>query len=367
MKVLHVIAAPAAGGAEVYVKDLVLNSMKSGITPFLLFISHAKDIGRCEQYEEKFLAELTDNEIDFYFLPIGSRRNAFKGSLALRKILKISKPDIIHSHLLTGVVHKVLSFSSIPLIYTHHNSVINTNPYLFKFLLNFCDGHIGISEICSNILQKYLKVSKKVTTIFNAVDFNRLGISEGKLLDLNQINLLAVGSITTQKNYPLMIKAIKLVKENSTQKFHLNIAGEGDKKDEVLALVRDLKLKDTITFLGNRSDIPQLMSESDLFIMSSSWEGLPISLIEAQLIGLPSIITDVGGCSEVIAQTGGGILTSKGDAVKLSEHIESLFDDLTRIKFAEKAKQNSACYEITEAVKSHKKYYSSFLTFGSCN
>ena len=367
MKILHIIAAPAAGGAEVYVKDLVLNSMKSGITPFLLFISQAKDIGRCEKYEEKFLTELTDNGIGFYFLPVGSRRNVFKGSLALRKILKIITPDIIHSHLLTGVVHKVLSFSSIPLIYTHHNSVINTNRYLFKFLLKFCDGHIGISKICSDILQKYLKGSKKVTTIFNAVDFNRLSISEEKLLDINQINLLAVGSITTQKNYPLMVNAIKLVKENSTQKFHLNIAGEGDKKTEILELVSDLKLKDMITFLGNRSDISQLMSESDLFIMSSDWEGLPISLIEAQLIGLPSIITDVGGCREVIAQTGGGILTSKGDAAKLSEHIESLFDDSIRTKFAEKAKQNSACYEIIKAVKSHKKYYSSFLTYGNSN
>jgi glycosyltransferase involved in cell wall biosynthesis len=361
MKVIHIIAAPAAGGAEVYVKDLVLNSMKSGMTPFLLFASHAKDIGRCEKYEAKFLTELTDNGIGFTFLPVGSRRNAFKGSMALRQLLKIINPDIIHSHLLTGVVHKLLSFSSIPLIYTHHNSVINTNPYLFAFLLKFCDGHIGISKICSNVLEKYLKVNKKVTTIFNAVDLNRLSISDGKVLVGEQINLLAVGSLTAQKNYPLVINAIKRIRENSTKKFHLNIAGEGEQKELLINLVSELKLNDTISFLGNRSDIPQLMSESDLFIMSSDWEGLPIALIEAQLLGLAAIVTDVGGCSEVIYQTGGGVLTPKGDTVKLAENIESFFDYSVLFKFSENAKKNSSCYEITKAVESHKKYYSSFL------
>jgi len=367
MKILHIIAAPAAGGAEVYVKDLVNNSAHFGITPFLLFISHAIDIGRCEVYEKQFLNELTENGVEFSFLPAGSRRNIIKGSLGFKKLIKGIKPDLIHSHLLTGVVHKVISFSSIPLIYTHHNSVINTNTLLFRLLLSFCKGHIGISKICSDILQKYLPSNKKVTTIFNAVDLKRLNISEKRILDKHQINLLAVGSLTSQKNYPLMINAIKLLKENSNQKFHLNIAGEGDKKSELLKLVSDLNLIDTISFLGNRSDIPQLMSESDLFIMSSDWEGLPISLIEAQLIGLPSIVTDVGGCSEVITQTSGGILINKGDKVKLSEQIESLFDYAARVNFAEKAKLNASCYEINASIESHQKYYSYFIPNGKIN
>lgn len=367
MKVIHIISAPAAGGAEVFVKDLVLNSKSQGITPFIIFISRANVIGRCDTYEKDFLNDLAENSIEFDFLPSGSRRNIVKGLLGFKKLLKAISPDIIHSHLLTGVVYSVISFSCIPLIYTHHNSVISTNRHLFSFLLKYCHGHIGISKICSDILQKYLPADKKTLTIFNAVDMNRLKITKKKVLDRKQINLLAVGSLTAQKNYPLMVSAIKLIKDNSTRKFHLNIAGEGDKKNELLKLVRDFKLTDSITFLGNRSDIPQLMSESELFIMSSDWEGLPISLIEAQLIGLPSIVTDVGGCSEVIAQTGGGIIVNKGDAAILSEHIESLFDDSIRIKLAGNAKQNSYCYEIAEAVKSHKKYYTSFLCEGNNN
>ena len=167
LKVLHIIVTPAAGGAEVYVKDLVLNSAKVGITPVLLFIARAKEIGRCEVFEKEFLNELTEKGVEFAFLPKGSKRNVVKGALALNKLLKLIKPDVVHSHLLTGVVHKLLSLSKIPLIYTHHSSVIVTNDRLFSLLLNLCDGFIGISEVCSSILQKYLTANgfSQVTNI----------------------------------------------------------------------------------------------------------------------------------------------------------------------------------------------------------
>jgi glycosyltransferase involved in cell wall biosynthesis len=362
LKVLHVIVAPATGGAEVYVKDLVLNSASNGIKPFLLFTAQAKEIGRCEMFEKKFLNELKNNGVEFFFLPQGSKRNVVKGALALNKLLKLIKPDIVHSHLLTGVVHKLLSLSKIPLIYTHHNSIIKNNARLFSFLLNSCDGFIGISKICSDNLHKYLIANKKLVTIFNAVDEKRLKSTDKKVLDKNQINLLAVGRLTQQKNYPLMLNVIKELKASTLQKFHLNIAGEGDKQSELIELVKDLELADTVTLLGNRSDISQLMSESDLFIMSSDWEGLPIALIESQLLGLPAIVTDVGGCCEVIAQTGGGILTPKGDVAKFVQSITSLFNETVRLEFSEKAKRNATCYEINAAVELHKKYYESFVS-----
>lgn len=361
LKVIHIIVAPAAGGAEVYVKDLVLNSSKAGITPVLIFTTRAKDIGRCELFEKEFLKELTEKGIDFTFLPKGSKRNVIKGAIALNKLLKLLKPDVVHSHLLTGVMHKLLSLSKVPLVYTHHNSVIKTNARLFSFLLNSCDGFVGISKTCSANLQKYLTVNKKVVTIFNAVDEKRLISCEDKILTNKQINLLAVGSLTEQKNYPLMFSVIKKLKGITNKKFHLNIAGEGIKKNELIELASLLGIDDVITFLGNRSDIPQLMSQSDIFIMSSDWEGLPIALIEAQLIGLPSIVTDVGGCSEVIRQTRGGVLTPKGNVAKFVESITPLFDETIRLSFSKNASVHSSCYEINNAVNLHKKYYESVI------
>lgn len=358
LKVLHIISAPAAGGAEIYVKDLVLNSKKHKINPAILFISRAEEIGRTKGFENEFLMELDVNEIDYFFLPKGSRRNPLKGLFKFKKIVKDVQPDIVHSHLLAGIVYNVIGNNYTPLVYTHHNSVISITPLLFKIVMLFADGFIGISESCLRFLNKFIPSTKPIKKIINAVDISRLNYTKEK--PTSTIKILAVGSISNQKNYPLMVDAIFSAKKLTKQKFKLYIAGEGSKsiKKYLISSIKEKRLEDYIQLLGNRSDIPQLMANSDIFCMSSDWEGLPIALIESQLVGTPCVVTDVGGCSEVIDITKGGIVVPANNSCDLSLALKKMIDDEDfRNSLTTNLKANSWSFEIQTALKSHKDFY----------
>ena len=202
MKILHMLAAPAAGGAEVYVKDLVVEAKKSGHTPAILFISNAESIGRSFEYEKLFLQELTDLDIPCFILPTGSRRNLLKGILAYRKYVSKFSPDVVHSHLVTGLVYQFFSFLRKPkVVYTHHNSVISINKLLFKLLMRIPHGYVGISNACNKFLKQFTPLNSTLKTIYNAVDIKRLKYqAEQPNLLFNGFKLLAVGSLTEQKN-----------------------------------------------------------------------------------------------------------------------------------------------------------------------
>ncbi|CAH7388112.1 conserved hypothetical protein [Vibrio chagasii] len=365
MKVLHIISAPAAGGAEVYVKDLVLNSHNHGLVAEILFISRAKEVGRCVSYEKNFLEDLDKMNVKYYFLKEGARRNLLKGYSNYKFIIKKSNPDIVHSHLLTGNVYHTASLSKKKLVYTHHNIKVGTNKFIFNVLTARSQSIIGISEKCSSVLCGILLKSSRVVTIFNAVDIKRLSIKkEITSLPKTQRKILAVGSLTEQKNYELMINVFSSLKRLVNDDLHLYIAGEGSKvyTDKIINLIQKLDLNNNVTLLGNRNDVPEIMRECDLFLMTSKWEGLPIALIEAQVLGLPSLVTNVGGCSEVIELTGGGTIVDLGDSESITLELSRYFNDSI---YYQKVKDNLADYgstlDISCSLKKHVSEYSKCL------
>jgi glycosyltransferase involved in cell wall biosynthesis len=365
LNVLHIIPAPIAGGAEVFVKDMVINSLKHNISPSILFISSAGDVNRSEQYQTEFISELNHYNIPYCILPNGARRNLFKGLKTYLNFKNKINPSIVHAHLLSGVIYsKILSFK-LPLVYTHHNSVISTNGWVFKACMRMTDQLIGISRVCATNLEKYSGNNKKAIVIYNSVDKNRITPkvdihSKNKHL----IEFLAVGSISVQKNYPLMLESFLLVKREHGVKFKLKIAGEGDPVllEKLKLFVFENSLSENVEFLGNRNDIPQLMNKADLFVMSSAWEGLPISLLEAQCTGLPAIVTDVGGCKEVLDITNGGVIVEADNPQEFSGVLVSLIKnhglrgELTRNSLAQADR-----FSIDYCISKHRKLYQSII------
>lgn len=359
MNVLHILSAPAAGGAEIYVKDLINISREHGVNAKLLFISSAGSYGRCLNFENKFLKELDENQIEYFFLPDGSQRKLFAGLSTFNKIIKHTSPDIVHSHLLTGIVYSAFCLYKFKVVYTHHNTVLGINKYAFKLLMYFSDSFIGISEKCKSYLSKYTPKTKDVTAIFNAIDPNRIQPKD-KYLIKEEVGLLAVGRIQEQKNYPLMIQALAKAKKSTEVPFKLSIAGEGDLliKNELLDLIEKLDLSENVVLLGNRSDIPLLMNQSCLFLMSSSWEGLPIALIEAVSSGLPAIVTNVGGCNEIIEEVGGGKLVNPNSIDEYAQALVHLLNNpYLRENYSQQCLINSTKFNIVNALLDHKKVY----------
>lgn len=360
LKILHVLSSPAAGGAEVFVKDMVINSKESGIDAGVLFISDADNVGRSSAYQEQFLAELEQNNIPFFILPKNARRNIFQGYSAFKACIKSFRPHYIHAHLLAGIIYSFFFCPSIPRVYTHHSSVIKTRPFIFKAIMKRCNAHIGISNICAQFLQQYLPKQKSCTVIHNALDKKRLCTPKNNNLTDEPLTLIAVGRISREKNYLHMLKAVVKVKKVFTAPFYLKIAGEGKETDkkQLREYINTHNLSDTVELLGNRSDVPNLLAQSDIFLMSSAWEGLPIALLEAQFSGLPALVTDVGGCKELLDITEGGIVVPVNNVDKYADTLLSLLSNSQlRDKLRSAAQLNMNDFSIEACLQKHKALY----------
>ena len=104
---------------------------------------------------------------------------------------------------------------------------------------------------------------------------------------------------------------------------------------EVLA--KRLGLAERIDFVGDRSDIPQILSEADIFVLPSRWEGLPLSILEAMRAGLPVIATDVGGVAESVTNGVTGYLTARDDISDMRDRIQTVMGNVELMRSLGKA------------------------------
>jgi glycosyltransferase involved in cell wall biosynthesis len=358
MKVVHIISSPAAGGAEVYVKDLILNSKKTGVDASVVFVSSSTEIGTSEAYQVEYISELEKNNIPYSILPFGSRRNPFKGMSAFIRFVRLNNPDVIHSHLLSGIVLAKLFARNTPLFYTHHSISIQTNKILFIFLLKLCSHVIAISNDCKKIFNSF-NLKHKLTVIYNAVDLKRLKVTGNLPYKSNKDkNILAIGNLNDAKNYSYMFEIIERIIYQNGIEVQLYIAGEGHLRSKLESIIKKRKLENNVTLLGSRTDIADLIFNADIFLMTSKWEGVPISLLEAQLLGLPAITSSVGGCNEILDITNGGDCFSLNDIDKFVENLSTMLNNEKYLfDYSERAAKNSLAFKIDNAVKEHYDAY----------
>ncbi len=363
MRILHVVSSPASGGAEVYVKDVVIQLKKLGHPVSVGFLNHAVDVGRSQQYEDSFLSELDTASIPYFFIGNETRKKPWLGAIRVRKYIKENKIDIYHSHLPYGVFFGALL--RIPSVYTHHSIKPRMSSFQYFLFNRIVDSYVGISDKCSVKLQEY--TGKTVTTILNGVNFSKI---KNKNLSLNKdskIQAIAVGRLHPHKNYFFMIDAVSLLKDEVKSKLNLIIAGEGDpiEKKKLLEYIKYKKADHIVSLLGNRDDIPELLAKSDIFLMSSTQEGLPIALIEASATGLPCLVTNVGGCSEIIDLCKNGFAVELENIDEYVYRLENLIlNEKLRKVFSHNALIGSHSLSIESSAEKHICLYEKMLSKG---
>jgi len=359
LNIIHCISAPAAGGAEIYVKDLALVMAQQGHSVHICFLSDAKDIGRDEGFEKLFLEELSHNNISFSFIGNDARKKPWKGVFHLRGLVKDLSADILHCHLYYAAIFS-LAVGKVKVLYTHHNVVLGANRYIYKLLDFKVSAFIGICEACTDLLKSVTK--KKVVKIDNAVNKDKLFLKESNE-DLNskggKVKVVMVGGLIEQKNYSLVVEAASYLNDLD---FEIIIAGEGTLRTLISKQIADLKLKNKIKLIGNCHNVPKLLAESDIFAMSSKWEGLPISLIEATLTGLPVLVTNVGGCAEVVDHCKNGLIIDELNSRSFSQGLRQLIELKTdRENYSNNSLTLSEKYTIEFSVNKHLSTYENIL------
>lgn len=132
--------------------------------------------------------------------------------------------------------------------------------------------------------------------------------------------IVTVGRLHPQKNQKLLINAFKQIADKIPE-YTLEIYGEGELKEELQKLIDNLNLSNRVFLMGTSKEIHKLIYDAALFVLSSDYEGLPNTLIEAMALGIPSISTDCkpGGARQIIDDKENGIIVERNNAEKLAE------------------------------------------------
>ena len=134
-----------------------------------------------------------------------------------------------------------------------------------------------------------------------------------------------IARLTFEKGYKELLEALAACKHMS---WTILAIGEDDGDGRrIYELVRKHNLEDRIKFLGSRNDIPELLSLTDIYVLPSHREGMPRSVIEAQAMGVPAIVTDIRGSREVVLDGQTGLIVPPEDPSELASAIASLLVD----------------------------------------
>jgi glycosyltransferase involved in cell wall biosynthesis len=361
VKIIHVIASPSPGGIETYVKDLAIQSVAKNHVVHIFFLESANEAGTSGEFEKEYLAELDSVGVNYFFVGRGARRCFWRGITRLRRHVRENAIDVYHSHLTYGVVFGALV--GIPRVYTHHSVNMRVGRLVFSLMNNVIDQLVGISKRCSQTLSRHS--ARRVTTILNAVDLKRFSQGESAVRTIDEvINCISVGRICAEKNFELLVSAVACLPDNVRSHLTVSIVGAGSKEMTARLEKRivDEGVGHVIRLLGSRRDVPALLASSDAFLMSSSSEGLPIALIEAAVSGLPCVVTDVGGCREVIEACQNGVVADPDDAHALAQAIESLVSEPDQFRqYSKNALSRSKLFSIETAAASHVSLYQQLL------
>jgi len=314
-KLLHFISTLGIGGAQVLVKDYALLTDKSKFDVVILCIEREntflenilEDAGIRTIYASDYLPFK-----NFFLKSKLAHRILLKTGLLkliIRHFIKKENPSILHFHLPNNAYIKFANPSQkCVLVHTIHSQpekywctkkLHDRND--FKALNYLVHSHgtqlIALNDHARNVANQLFNV-KNTIVLNNAINFDKFNISESKDeirdslgIDRNCFLVGNVGRFWPVKNHTLMVKAFaELCKEKD--KAHLLLVGDGELRPQIESEIESLGIKDKVTILNARNDVPRILKALDVFIFPSLYEGLGIVLIEAQKMGIPCVISN---------------------------------------------------------------------------
>ena len=190
---------------------------------------------------------------------------------------------------------------------------------------------IAVGEMVKKNLMEYFEIPKEqVCVIHNAVKPFDSNIMPIKVLYQEHTNgnvlIGNIGRLSEQKGMTYFIEAAEITARTHPEARFI-IVGEGEEKEQLHAQVKAKGLQGKILFLGYRSDIQNVMSQLDFVVLSSLWEGLPLTPIEAYSVGKTVIGTAVDGTPEIIRDGVDGYLVEPRNPMQLAEKMNELIEN----------------------------------------
>lgn len=319
IRVMHVIARMNVGGPAVLVADLMRNVNTVDFHSTLV-------TGYCDENESDYLDEVA-TDIKATRVPgFGRSISASKDLKALFLIIReirSFKPDVIHTHTakagVLGRIAAIISYPRAKRVHTFHGHLLHGYfdsrkvklvVLLEKMLGVFTYKLIAIGNVVKrDLLDAGIGNENKFEVIYPGLQdldlYPRIEAKERLDLDLTKNYIVFVGRLTQIKRPDRLIELARYI-AHEYRSAHLLIAGAGEMLEDLKTLAMDESLP--ITFLGWRNDIGLILSASELAVLCSDNEGIPLTLIQASQAGLPIVSTRVGSVSDIVVDGETGLL-----------------------------------------------------------
>jgi glycosyltransferase involved in cell wall biosynthesis len=372
-KVMQIIARMNVGGPAVLVTDLMRDLDSSKFEARLV-------TGYCDENESDYLDEVA-TDIKAIRIPGFGRSisigNDLKAFFLLMREIRRFKPDVVHTHTAkAGVLGRVAAFLAKPSakrIHTFHGHLLHGYfgsrkvqivVFLEKILgLITCKfvaiGNVVKTDLVKAGIAKHRKFEVIYPGLQNLDVYPKLEARKSLGLDSKKIYVVYIGRLTQIKRPDRLIDLGRSLKA-SHPTTHLIIAGAGELLEDVTVKSENESLP--ITFLGWRNDIGMILSASDIAVLCSDNEGIPLTLIQASQAGLPIVSTNVGSVSDIVLDGVTGILTEVS-ANGLIQGVSKLLDDPDlRVRLGESGQMRARQLFSSQAmVKRHEVLYSQSL------
>lgn len=333
MKIVHIVYSLEMGGAEMLVAQLCRTQQAHGHEVSVIAYANLGTLGeqlRSEGFTVRVLGEA----------PLA------KTFLRFIRELRRLRPYVVHTHnpaptLQAAIPARLAGARCV--VATRHSLV--APPYdvkeekAFNFTARFCDWVAGICEAtCENLRHTPGARRDKIVRVYNGVD-EMTAPDPATVPPKQGFTLLFVGRMAPVKDLGTLLGAFALALKTLPE-LKLWMVGDGQERERLESLAAELGIAGSVTFWGEQMEVARFFAAADGYCMSSVSEGLPMSLLQSMSVGLPAMVTDVGGMAEVAKGAGSGLASPVGDKDAMAASIVKLAtDEALRKELSAKAQE----------------------------
>jgi len=306
LRVCHVSLTLKTGGLERILADIARHHHPETCIPEFLAI---REVGR-------FAKEIEQTGCPVHLLQPAGRIGLIRQMV---RLFRSGRFDVVHTHntyphLYASIAAKL---AGVPVVVnTRHGQRAGhgwKSSTQFRWASRLVDRIVAVSDDAARLCVDVDRVSaKKVTRIWNGIDIDDFAFTG----PANSPTAISVARLSAEKDFPTLLNSVAIARRDVPE-LVLKMVGDGPERSRLESLTRELGIVSHVEFLGERTDVPSLLSQAGFFVSSSLTEGISLTLLEAMAVGLPVVATSVGGNAEIVAEgvTGSLVPPSNPDAL----------------------------------------------------
>ena len=367
--VVGIVCYPTFGGSGVVATELGIELSKKGYE--IHFIT----------YNQPVKLELLSNKVHYHEVMVPDyplfHYQPYELALSTKVVDMVKKHKIELLHVHYAIPHAYAAFMAknmlksegvnIPVVTTLHGTditLVGSHPSYkaaVEFSINQSDAVTAVSESLKNDTEELFNINTDISVIPNFINLEKYPVSKddnnrGIIAKSDEKIICHISNFRKVKRIDDVVKTFYEINKEIPSK--LMMVGEGPEKENAENLCKKLKIEDKVYFFGNTTDTNNILSFSDLFLLTSSTESFGLAALEAMASYVPVISTNAGGLPEVNITGVSGYMSNVGDIDDMVKNsLEILSDDKTNNKFKENARKQAEIYDIHKIVPFYENIY----------